>query len=190
MVQHGCTRFMREPARRGILRGPIALTTQLKKFLFFFFSKLVNKHWAAMQRWSGCWGSSSSSSTDAADWDHLDASSFKYHYPLILILPPPPPSLPPSLAQASPHLHTCGCTTWPTFSFRMDVKCSGGYKNPTAVNYFWNQLIYRLIYQLFFNGLISITFFDLRILWVQLQSSDICWMDIDLINHQLNAAAQ
>lgn len=142
MVQHGCTRFMREPARRGILRGLIALTTQLKKFLFFFFSKLVNKHWVAMQSWSGCWRSSSS--TDAADWDHLDASSFKYHYPLILILPPPLPRW-----RRLPHNFTRGCTTWPTFSFRMDVKCSGGYKNPTAVNYFWNQLIYRLIYQLF-----------------------------------------
>lgn len=190
---------MREPARRGILRGLIALTTQLKKFLFFFFSKLVNKHWAAMQSWSGCWGSSSSSSTDAADWDHLDASSFKYHYPLILILPLPLP--PPSMAQASPQLHTW-LHNMANFFLSNGCKMQWRLQKPHCSQLFLESINLSINLSIIFNGLISIIFFDLRILWVQLQSRDICWipwghfnrtqniMNIDLINHQLNAAAQ
>lgn len=104
--------------------------------MFFFIKKKKKakrvKHWAATQSCSGSWGSASSS-TDAADWDHLDASHFKYHYPLILILPPSP-SLPPPLAQASPQLHTCGCTTWSTFSFKNGCKkCTGGCRQSSNI---------------------------------------------------------
>lgn len=90
-------------------------------------TKGVRVGWEARWRWSRRWGLSSS---DAADWHHLDASSSNY-YPLILIRPSAPPlfirlsilpSVHPALwpEEASSILYCMVCFSWAT------LLCSGG----------------------------------------------------------------